>query len=477
MKMLGRLIGGFFALNILLILLGFFIIFWKVEAGAGGIVKIIEDQPSYLQATSYEIASYQVIEKEDPLRGFKLPNILGNIIQGRWSTNYFESRAIEKNRPDKKTGFLEGFDYISYNMKFIAGGKAYHIKYILGPDFRLFLNLLTIILIVELIIIIGDIRKGARTIRATLKPISELSETAKNLNARVRSMSGGNNDRHIKDLAGAISNIDANKLDKGISIDSTQDELKDLASAINNMLNRINASYQSQIRFVSDASHELRTPISVIQGYVNLLDRWGKEDKKTMEESIGAIKAETQSMKDLVEQLLFLARGDNETIQLHRESFDICEIVGEIIYETQMIDPDHVFDMDLNRPAYINGDKQLIKQAIRILVDNSIKYTTRGKKIILKVIREGDHVKVIVQDQGIGIAPKDIPQIFDRFYRSDESRARQTGGSGLGLSIARWIIQRHGGHFEALSRLDIGTRITIILEKGKQDLDKEDTYS
>ena len=82
-----------------------------------------------------------------------------------------------------------------------------------------------------------------------------------------------------------------------------------------------------------------------------------------------------------------------------------------------------------------------------------------------------------MQDQGIGIAPKDIPQIFDRFYRSDESRARQTGGSGLGLSIARWIIQRHGGHFEALSRLDIGTRITIILEKGKQDLDKEDTYS
>lgn len=269
--------------------------------------------------------------------------------------------------------------------------------------------------------------------------------------------------RYIDDLAGAISSIDADKLDSHISIDSSQNELKGLASAINDMLNRINDSYQSQIRFVSDASHELRTPISVIQGYANLLDRWGKNDEATMQESIDAIKSEAESMKELVEQLLFLARGDNETIQFHKEDLDICEIMDEIIKETQMIDCNHRFKVSLNRPAYVNVDKQLIKQVIRILIDNSIKYTPKGGEIILRVARKDNLVHIIVQDSGIGIEPEDLPNTFDRFYRSDESRARKTGGSGLGLSIAKWIIEHHKGHFEILSRVDIGTRITIVI--------------
>ncbi|MGI6485121.1 MAG: sensor histidine kinase [Tepidanaerobacteraceae bacterium] len=228
------------------------------------------------------------------------------------------------------------------------------------------------------------------------------------------------------------------------------------------MLNRISASYHSQLRFVSDASHELRTPISVIQGYVNLLDRWGKNDEKTMQESIDAIKSETENMKDLVEQLLFLARGDNETIRLHKQDFDACEVVGEIISETQMIDPSHNFEMELKRPAYINADKQLFKQVIRILVDNSIKYTPSGEKIIIRIVCEESSVRITVQDNGIGIAPEELPNIFERFYRSDESRARKTGGSGLGLSIAKWIVERHGGYFEVWSRLNIGTRISVV---------------
>jgi signal transduction histidine kinase len=181
-----------------------------------------------------------------------------------------------------------------------------------------------------------------------------------------------------------------------------------------------------------------------------------------MQESIDAIKSEAESMKELVEELLFLARGDNKTIQIHEEIFDSCEVVDEIIRETQMIDKSHNFEIDLDRPAYISGDKQLIKQAIRILVDNSIKYTPSGNKIILRIIKKENHIHIIVQDGGIGIDSEDLPHIFDRFYRSDESRARKTGGSGLGLSIAKWIIERHGAYFEILSRVDIGTRITIV---------------
>ncbi|NMA49477.1 MAG: sensor histidine kinase, partial [Tissierellia bacterium] len=210
-------------------------------------------------------------------------------------------------------------------------------------------------------------------------------------------------------------------------------------------------------------SHELRTPISVIQGYVNLLDRWGKNDEKTMQESIDAIKSETYNMKDLVEQLLFLAKGDNETIQLQLEEFDACDIVDEIVREAQMIDLSHTFNLDLDKSAFISADKSLIKQAIRILVDNSIKYTPEGEAISLRVSKDSDSVRITVQDSGIGIDSESLPRIFNRFYRSDDSRARKTGGSGLGLAIAKWIIERHGAYFEVLSRLNIGTRVTIVM--------------
>jgi two-component system, OmpR family, sensor histidine kinase ArlS len=228
------------------------------------------------------------------------------------------------------------------------------------------------------------------------------------------------------------------------------------------MLDRINESYRSQVRFVSDASHELRTPISVIQGYANLLDRWGKKDEKTLQESIDAIKDETANMSGLVEQLLFLARGDNNTMALQVERFDLSTLADEVLRETQMIDGRHEYDSCVT-PVFINADKSLIKQATRILIDNAMKYTLSGKRISISVSDEDGYARLTIQDEGIGIAPEAVPKIFDRFYRADESRARATGGTGLGLSIAKWITERHGGHMEVLSRLDIGTRISIVL--------------
>jgi signal transduction histidine kinase len=267
----------------------------------------------------------------------------------------------------------------------------------------------------------------------------------------------------MEDLAGKLEGINAAKLDTRIQVDETQEELKNLARAINGMLDRINDSYRAQVRFVSDASHELRTPISVIQGYANLLDRWGKNDEKTLQESITAIKDEAANMKELIEQLLFLARGDNNTIALQPEVFLISDLAREVMNETQMIDSAHVFELRLSQAA-VSADRALIKQALRILVDNSIKYSESGGTILLTTAIEGKNAKLSVQDEGIGIRPDVIPYIFDRFYRAEQSRARATGGAGLGLSIAKWIISRHGGHMEVLSRENFGTRITIVLK-------------
>ena len=263
-------------------------------------------------------------------------------------------------------------------------------------------------------------------------------------------------------LAGKLDDINATKLDTRISVGDTQSELRTLASAINGMLDRINESYRSQMRFVSDASHELRTPISVIQGYANLLDRWGKNDAKTLQESINAIKDETANMQGLVEQLLFLARGDNNAMALQIERFELSDLAVEVLRETQMIDGDHEYN-SLVTPVFINADKSLLKQATRILIDNAIKYTPSNRLITLSVSEADGFARLTVQDEGIGIAPDAVPQIFERFYRADESRARATGGTGLGLSIAKWITERHGGHMEVLSRQDVGTRISIVL--------------
>lgn len=222
-------------------------------------------------------------------------------------------------------------------------------------------------------------------------------------------------------------------------------------------------SYRQQARFVSDASHELRTPIAVIKGYADLLDRWGKTDEKILDESIQAIKSESENMQHLVEQLLFLARGDSGRTTLNITDFDITEVMKEVCEESAMIDQKHTYMFEGENPVPARGDVSLIKQAARILIENAAKYTPEGGEIKLRSLVADGNPAFSVQDSGIGISESDIPHIFDRFYRADDSRSKQTGGSGLGLAIAKWIVERHGGRFEVISRKDIGTRITVIL--------------
>ena len=215
--------------------------------------------------------------------------------------------------------------------------------------------------------------------------------------------------------------------------------------------------------FLTNISHELRTPIAVIRGYADLLDRWGKTDEKILEESIQAIKDESESMQHLVEQLLFLARGDSGRTPLNVSDFDLSDMMKEVYEESAMIDDAHSYRFESGGDIPARGDISLIKQAARILIENASKYTQEGGEIILRSLVSEGHPAFSVQDSGIGISESDIPHIFERFYRADDSRSKQTGGSGLGLAIAKWIVERHGGRFEIVSRKDIGTRITVIL--------------
>ena len=243
------------------------------------------------------------------------------------------------------------------------------------------------------------------------------------------------------------------------------EDLAGIERAMNSLLIRIRENNKQQARFVNDASHELRTPIAVIQGYANMLARWGREDEKVLDESITAIQNESENMKHLVEQLLFLARGDAGRTQLTIAPISLNMLMSEVYEESLMIDENHIYRLSLpDEDILVNADEGLLKQAVRILVDNAAKYTKEKDEIILGVgARPDNSVYLRVQDSGIGMKENDVAHMFERFYRADE--ARTYNGTGLGLSIAKWIVDKHGGHFEVTSREELGTRIDILLAR------------
>ena len=279
----------------------------------------------------------------------------------------------------------------------------------------------------------------------------------------------------IREIAEMADKVSANNLSNRINVAGTKNELQDLAAVINSMLDRLEVSYESQKQFVSDASHELRTPISVIQGYADMLRRWGKEDPQVLEESINAISDEAASMKDLVENLLFLARHDKKTLMMEMSEFDPAELLQEIRKEAAMVSPMDTFVLSPAEHMTIQADRNMIKQVVRILLDNAVKYTPSGGTVTMGIHREGDCAVLTMQDTGIGIAPEDLPHIFDRFYRADKARKSETGGHGLGLSIARIIVVAHGGRIRVRSKVGEGTVFTVeipltIRESGEMEL-------
>lgn len=309
-----------------------------------------------------------------------------------------------------------------------------------------------------------------------LEPLSNLAQTAIKLSsesdssARKGYSTGADSfdGKQLHNLESAIDSIMPDSPDGALH--TGDKDLQSLEDAINSLIKRTRDSYSQQIRFVSDASHELRTPIAVVKGYTDMLDRWGKKDEKILDESIAAIKTETEHMNRLVEQLLFLARGDSGRTKLRFERFSLSDMLREVYEESVMIDSGHKWVISAVDEVIAQGDAAMLKQATRILVDNAAKYTPEGNLITLKALTDSNGAPtIVVQDNGIGIAGQDMSHIFDRFYRSDPARGRTQGGTGLGLSIAKWIVDRHNGYFEVVSREEIGTKISIHLPAVKPE--------
>ncbi len=352
---------------------------------------------------------------------------------------------------------------------FECQGKFWEIMYYVRPEGRaevcfdgtMFFAVLFIALLFAVsmqgLSLLHDCFFGARRIREKLSPLNELAKRAEEFSSMVHDES------KFQILEDAISNVNPGSGEEHLKIGDK--DLRGLELAVNHLIDRMKESYRQQSRFVSDASHELRTPISVIQGYANMLDRWGKEDETVLEEGIAAIKHESEHMSTLVEQLLFLARSDSGRQKLEQEEVSLKLLMKEVYEESMMIDREHAYQFrDMSEgPVCLLGDMTMLKQTMRILAENARKYTRENDEIIFAVGQKEKECFFYVQDTGIGMLEKEVSHIFERFYRSEEARGSDIGGSGLGLSIAKWIVDKHRGHFEILSREGLGTRITVWL--------------
>jgi two-component system, OmpR family, sensor kinase len=241
-----------------------------------------------------------------------------------------------------------------------------------------------------------------------------------------------------------------------------QDELGELSRTFNEMLDSLEQAYRAEQRFVGDASHELRAPLTAIQANLDLLQR--RRDMADEERALAVAEAsrEADRLAKLVADLLALARAD-AGVTIRRERVELDRVLLEVLSAARHLTHGQQLGVSELVPSSVEGDEDRLKQLLVILLDNAIKYTPADGTVSVGLTRNGSHAVVTVADTGVGIPADQIPRVFERFYRADPARARDPGGSGLGLAIARWIVQQHGGEITVASELGQGTTVSVRL--------------
>lgn len=344
----------------------------------------------------------------------------------------------------------------------IHGADKVAHSFELLPYLQLVLPVLAFITIWQVFDLVGFVN-DTRRVRRTLQPLNDLAVAAE----AIGQVTAITDPMALGDKMATLEQAIERATVDSPTVSTGDRDLRSIEVALNGLLRQMQEAKLQQMRFVSDASHELRTPIAVIQGYVNMLDRWGKTDESVLDESIEALKAESDHMQELVESLLFLARGDSGRNALNFVDVNMAEVVGEVWDESCMIDEHHTYTCPVTEEQRQDarfvtvGDLGMLKQSLRIIVQNAQKYSPDGSTITLDARRDTDSVCYVVQDEGIGMSEHDVRHIFERFYRADGARDGEAEGSGLGLSIAKWIVDAHEGSIEVVSHEGVGTRFTV----------------
>lgn len=268
--------------------------------------------------------------------------------------------------------------------------------------------------------------------------------------------------RPVEAIADAASQIaTGDDLSRRIPYDGPPDELGTLTSVFNATLTRLERLFIAQKRFVADVSHELRSPLTVILGNVDIIKRYGPD-----EDSINAIESESKRMTRMVGDLLLLAQADAGELPLLTQNLELDTLVLQVFEQANLLAKDGAsLELDRFEPVRVHADPDRLKQLLLNLITNALKHTPAEGCITLSVWPNGPEALVTVADTGEGIPAEDLPHIFDRFYRVDKARARKQGGAGLGLAIALWIAEAHGGRITVKSTVGKGTTFTVHLPR------------
>lgn len=270
----------------------------------------------------------------------------------------------------------------------------------------------------------------------------------------------------VVEVSGEIA---SGNLSRRVEVTGATAEIERVGRALNHMLDRITESLAAEReakdrmrQFLADAAHELRTPVTAINGFLEVLQSGAVENQATLERSLSSMHTEGQRLARMISGLLTLSRFDRQP-HLEMAPLDLSGLVSGLMPALQMSAGDHPISLTAPAPVWVRGNADSLRQVIWNLVDNGAKYSPNGRPIEVRCSSDGDSARLEIRDQGQGIPAADLPRVFDRFFRGERSRSRQTGGAGLGLAIVQSIVTAHGGRIEIESEPGDGTKVTVLL--------------
>lgn len=284
--------------------------------------------------------------------------------------------------------------------------------------------------------------------------------------------------RPLNAIEGTAAKIAAGDLSQRVAHDEPRTEVGRLGGSLNAMLGQIEEAFAKQRaseerlrRFVGDASHELRTPLSAIKAYAELFERGAKARPDDLARAMSGIENEARRMGVLVDDLLLLARLDRGR-PLERKEVDLTDLAHEAVEAARTVDPGRPIALETNGPLVVEGDPLRLRQVLDNLLANVRAHTPAGTQATVAVRRDDDRALLEVRDAGPGLEPAELEHAFERFYRGDPSRSRQSGGAGLGLSIVKAIVEAHGGTVAAASQPGAGATFAIALPQRRSTADR-----
>ncbi len=266
----------------------------------------------------------------------------------------------------------------------------------------------------------------------------------------------------LKRMIATCKRIAAGDLSQRVNLPRHYDEVGQLAAAFDDMVAHLEKAFAAQRRFVAAAAHELRTPLTAIKGSLEVLLRGSLDDKAAATKLIQGMYREVTRLNRLAEQLLSLTRLDTPVL-IHKEKVNLAQFLNTVVQEAKLMAQERVITLNPGYPIVLEADPDSLKQVFYNLIDNAIRHTREGGKIEIGWGKKHASVEIWVADDGEGIPPTDLPHIFEPFYRGDRSRSRRRGGAGLGLSLAKGIVEAHGGTISVESSLGKGTCFRIRL--------------